>query len=197
MISKQPKSRDSGEKIGEDGKAQGEGQGQGHNESQAAAGNGNTQQGNGSTGGDGNTQQGQGQAIILYDNSIRLDLFWFVCNDRKVLPLVDELCLMFISVLVFACVLFLAVAAIMFLGEEYRAFPDVVTAILQAGAILISGKLPERVFKKLIKEERFTDDEKIEKQKMVAQAYSDWLNRNKRKDPAGKVTNPAVQETVL
>ena len=49
MISKQPKSQDSGEKIGEDGKAQGEGQGegegegegqgQGHNESQAAAGN--------------------------------------------------------------------------------------------------------------------------------------------------------------
>ena len=164
MISKQPKSRDSGEKIGEDGKGQG---------------------------------QGQGQAIIFYDDSIRLDLFWFVCNDCKVLPLVDELCLMFLSVVAFACVLFLAVAAIMFLGEEYRAFPDVVTAILQAGAILISGKLPEWVFKKLIKEERFTDDEKIEKQKMVAQAYSDWLNRNKRKDPARKVTNPAVQETVV
>ena len=164
MISKQPKSRDSGEKIGEDGKGQGEGQG-----------------------------QDQGQAIIFYDDSIRLDLFWFVCNDCKVLPLVDELCLMFVSVVAFACVLFLAVAAIMFLGEEYRAFPDVVTAILQAGAILISGKLPEWVFKKLIKEERFTDDEKIEKQKMVAQACSYWLHRKKGKNPAAKVTNPAVQ----
>ena len=164
MISKQPKSRDSGEKIGEDGKGQGEGQG-----------------------------EGQGQAIIFYDDSIRLDLFWFVCNDCKVLPLVDELCLMFVSVVAFACVLFLAVAAIMFLGEEYRAFPDVVTAILQAGAILISGKLPEWVFKKLIKEERFTDDEKIEKQKMVAQACSYWLHRKKGKNPAAKVTNPAVQ----
>ena len=53
---------------------------------------------------------------------------------------------MFVSVLAFAFVLFLAVAVIMFLGEENSAFPDVVTALLQAGAILISGKLPEWVF---------------------------------------------------
>jgi len=142
MISKQPKSQDSGKKIGD-------------------------------------------------DDSIRLDLFWFVCNDCKVLPLVDELCLMFVSVVAFAFVLFLAVAAIMFLGEQNSAFPDVVTALLQAGAILISGKLPEWLFKKLIKEERFTDDEKIEKQKLVAQACSDWLDRKKRKNPAAEVTNPA------
>ena len=90
------------------------------------------------------------------------------------LPLVDELCLMLVSVLAFACVLFLAVAAIMFLGEEYSVFPDVITAILQAGAILISGKLPEWVFKTLIKEECFIDDEKIEKQKMVKQAVAAW-----------------------
>ena len=95
------------------------------------------------------------------------------------LPLVDELCLMSVSVLVFACVLFLAVAAIMFLGEEYNAF--------QVGAILISGKLPEWVFKTLIKEECFIDDEKIEKQKMVKQAVAAWYETN----PAVEVTNPA------
>ena len=116
-------------------------------------------------------------------DNIPLDLFWFVCNDCKVLPLVDELCLMFVSVLAFAFVLFLAVAAIMFLGEENSAFPDVVTALLQAGAILISGKLPEWVFRKLIKEERFIDDEKIEKQKKVKKAVKDWHETN----PAGEV----------
>ena len=146
MISKQPRSKGSGENIGEDGKR-------------------------------------QDKATIFYGDKIPRDLFWFVCNDCKVLPLVDELCLMFISVLAFACVLFLAVAAIMFLGEEYMSFPDVVTAILQAGAILISGKLPEWVFKKLIKEERFIGNEKIEKQKMVKQAVKDWHETN----PAGEV----------
>ncbi|CAH3161528.1 unnamed protein product, partial [Porites lobata] len=146
MISKQLRSKGSGEKIGEDGKL-------------------------------------QDKETIFYGDNIPLDLFWFVCNDGKVLPLVDELCLMFVSVLAFAFVVFLAVAAIMFLGEENSAFPDVVTALLQAGAILISGKLPEWVFKKLIKEERFIDDEKIEKQKMVKQAVKNWHEKN----PAGEV----------
>ncbi|CAH3030643.1 unnamed protein product, partial [Porites evermanni] len=124
--------------------------------------------------------KGSGKKI---GDNIPLDLFWFVCNDCKVLPLVDELCLMFVSVLAFAFVLFLAVAAIMFLGEENSAFPDVVTALLQAGAILISGKLPEWVFRKFIKEERFIDDEKIEKQKKVKKAVKDWHETN----PAGEV----------
>lgn len=162
MISKQLRSKGSGEKIGEDGKRQGEGQSEGEGQEKG---------------------QVQDKATIFYGDNIPLDLFWFVCNDPKVLPLVDELCLMFVSVLAFAFVVFLAVAAIMFLGEENSAFPDVVTALLQAGAILISGKLPEWVFKKLIKEERFIDDEKIEKQKMVKQAVKDWLEKN----PAGEV----------
>ena len=146
MISKQPRSKGSGENIGEEGKR-------------------------------------QDKATIFYGDKIPRDLFWFVCNDCKVLPLVDELCLMFVSVLAFAFVLFLAVAAIMFLGEENSAFPDVVTALLQAGAILISGKLPEWVFKKLIKGERFIGNEKIEKQEMVKQAVKDWHEKN----PAGEV----------
>ena len=128
MISKQPRSKGSGEKIVEDSKRQGESQSEGEGQGK----------------GQGQSQgQGQGQATIFYGDNIPLDLFWFVCNDREVLPLVDELCLMFVSVLAFAFVLFLAVAAIMFLGEENSAFPDVVIALLQAGAILISGKLPE------------------------------------------------------
>ena len=164
MISKQLRSKGSGEKIGEDGKRQGEGQSESEGEGQEKG-------------------QVQDKETIFYGDNIPLDLFWFVCNDGKVLPLVDELCLMFVSVLAFAFVVFLAVAAIMFLGEENSAFPDVVTALLQAGAILISGKLPEWVFKKLIKEERFIDDEKIEKQKMVKQAVKDWHEKN----PAGEV----------
>ena len=162
MISKQLRSKGSGEKIGEDGKRQGEGQSEGEGQEKG---------------------QVQDKATIFYGDNIPLDLFWFVCNDFKVLPLVDELCLMFVSVLAFAFVVFLGVAAIMFLGEENSAFPDVVTALLQAGAILISGKLPEWVFKKLIKEERFIDDEKIEKQKMVKQAVKNWHEKN----PAGEV----------
>ena len=164
MISKQLRSKGSGEKIGEDGKRQGEGQSESEGEGQEKG-------------------QVQDKETIFYGDNIPLDLFWFVCNDGKVLPLVDELCLMCVSVLAFAFVVFLAVAAIMFLGEENSAFPDVVTALLQAGAILISGKLPEWVFKKLIKEERFIDDEKIEKQKMVKQAVKDWHEKN----PAGEV----------
>ena len=114
---------------------------------------------------------------ICKDGTIPLDLFWFVCNERKVLPLVDEVCLMFVSVVAFGCVLFLAVAAIMFLGEENSAFPDLIIASLQAGAILISSKFSDWVFKKLIKEERFVDDEKIKKQEMVEQAFTAWCEQ--------------------
>jgi len=110
--------------------------------------------------------------------NIPLDLFWFVCNDCKVLPLVDELCLMFVSVVAFAFFLVLAVAAIMFLDEENSAFPDVVTALIQAGAILISGRLPEWVFKKFIKDERFIGEEKIKKQNMVKHAVNAWHGTN-------------------
>ena len=171
MISKQPRS--SVEKISEDGKSQGQGQSQGQSK---LKGEGRGQgQGKGKGKGEGEGQgQVQDKTTIFYGDNIPLDLFWFVCNDCKVLPLVDELCLMLVSVLAFAFVLFLAVAAIMFLGEDNSPFPDVFIAVFQAGAILISGKLPEWVFKKLIKEERFIDDEKIEKQKMVKQAVQAW-----------------------
>ena len=90
MISKQLRSKGSGEKIGEDGKRQGEGQSEGEGQEKG---------------------QVQDKETIFYGDNIPLDLFWFVCNDGKVLPLVDELCLMFVSVLAFAFVVFLAVAA--------------------------------------------------------------------------------------
>ena len=129
------------------------------------------------------TSQGCGGKICK-DGTIPLDLFWFVCNERKVLPLVDEVCLMFVSVVAFGCILFLAVAAIMFLGEENSAFPDLIIASLQAGAILISSKFSDWVFKKLIKEERFVDDEKIKKQEMVEQAFTAWCEQKKGTNPA-------------
>ena len=190
MISKQPRSKGSGEKIGEDSKDQSKGQENGKGKGKGK-GRGKVK---GEDEGEGHVQgQGQGQvennATICYGDNIPLDLFWFVCNDCQVLPLVDELCLMFLSVLAFAFFLVLAVAAIMFLDEENSAFPGVVTTLVQAGAILISGKLPEWVFKRLIKDECFIDDEKIEKQNMVKQAVKAWHEMN----PAGEVMNPAVK----
>lgn len=161
MISKQPRSKGSGDSKGE----------------------GQENHGKGGKG------QVQDKATILYGDNIPLDLFWFVCNDCKVIPLVDELCLMCASVLAFAFFLVLAVAAILFLDEENSAFPDVVTALVQAGAILISGKLPEWVFKILIKDERFNDDDKTEKQKLVKQAVKAWQETNQ----AGEVMNRAVK----
>ena len=190
MISKQPRSKGSGEKIGEDSKDQSKGQENGKGKGKGK-GRGKVK---GEDEGEGHVQgQGQGQvennATICYGDNIPLDLFWFVCNDCQVLPLVDELCLMFLSVLAFAFFLVLAVAAIMFLDEENSAFPGVVTTLVQAGAILISGKLPEWVFKRLIKDECFIDDEKIEKQNMVKQAVKAWHEMN----AAGEVMNPAVK----
>ena len=80
---------------------------------------------------------------------------------------------MFGSVVLFGFFLVLAVAAIMFLGQEYGA-PDLVIALFQAGAILISSKLPEWVFKRCIKDEHFIGKEKTEKQEKVKKAVEAW-----------------------
>lgn len=35
---------------------------------------------------------------VDHEDAIRLDLFWYVCNKRKVIPLVEELSSMFVSI---------------------------------------------------------------------------------------------------
>ena len=106
---------------------------------------------------------------VDHEGAIRLDLFWYVCNERKVLPLLEELSLMYVNVVVFASILFLALAGVVFFGAEYNS-----SSIVSAAAILISGKLPEWLFKKMIKRENFTDKEKLEKVKKVNKAVNNF-----------------------
>ena len=64
----------------------------------------------------------------------------------------------------------MALAAVVFFGEEYNRSP-----LVSAAAVLISGKLPEWLFKKLIKGRNFTDKELLEKKKKVSKAVDDFV----------------------
>lgn len=104
------------------------------------------------------------------EDTIPLHLFWFVCNECRVLPLVNESVLMLVNIIFFTWILLVALAAVVFFGEEYNRSP-----LVSAAAVLISGKLPEWLFKKLIKGRNFTDKELLEKKKKVSKAVDDFV----------------------
>ena len=66
-----------------------------------------------------------------YRKTIPKDLFWYICNEREILPFQWEICVMLISMLIISSTLFLALATIVFFGEEYDASP-----LVSAGAVL-------------------------------------------------------------
>ena len=81
-----------------------------------------------------------------YRKTIPKDFFWYICNEHEILPFQREICVMLISTLIISSALFLALATIVFFGEEYDASP-----LVSAGAVLLSGKIPELIVKGLTK----------------------------------------------
>ena len=94
-----------------------------------------------------------------YRKTIPKDLFWFLCNEREILSFQREICVMLISMLIISSTLFLALATIVFFGEEYDASP-----LVSEGAVLLSGKIPDLILKGLTKRESFKGWEKIRKE---------------------------------
>lgn len=98
------------------------------------------------------------------------DLFWFVCNNKAILPLQREICIMLVSMFIISSTLFLALATIVFFGEEYGSSP-----LVSAAAVLLSGKIPDIMLKGLIKRETFKGWEKIGKEEEVRNAVDDYM----------------------
>lgn len=103
--------------------------------------------------------------------AIPKDLFWEICNVREILPIHQEICIMLISMLIIASTLFLALATIVFFGEEYNSSP-----LISAAAVLLSGKIPDLVLQGLIKRDTFKGWEKIRKEEEVRKAVDAWMD---------------------
>ena len=64
-----------------------------------------------------------------------------------------------------------ALATIVFFGEEYDASP-----LVSAGAVLLSGKIPDIILKGLTKRETFKGWEKIHKEDAIRNGVDSWKN---------------------
>ena len=120
-----------------------------------------------------------------YRKTIPKDLFWYICNEREILPFQWEICVMLISMLIISSTLFLAFATIVFFGEEYDASP-----LVSAGAVLLSGKIPDLILKGLTKRETFNGWEKIRKEDAIRSDVDLW--RNERAISAAPENVPTV-----
>lgn len=93
------------------------------------------------------------------------NLFWSVCNEHKILPFQQETCGMLITMIIISSILFLALAVIVFFGEEYKFSP-----LISAAAVFLSGKIPDLILKR----ESFTGWSKIRKEQEIKEAVDAW-----------------------
>ena len=96
-------------------------------------------------------------------------LFWYICKD--VLPIKSEIFAMLTNMLIISSISLLALAIIVFFGEVFNS-----STLVQAGAVLLSGKLTGTLFNGLIKSEKFTGLDKIEKSKEIKELVEEWIN---------------------
>ena len=125
-----------------------------------------------------------------YRKTIPKDLFSYICNEREILPFQREICVMLISTLIISCALFLALATIVFFGEEYDASP-----LVSAGAVLLSGKIPDLILKGLTKRETFKGWEKIHKEDTIRSGVDLWKNERAISAATANVPTALVWKT--
>lgn len=72
---------------------------------------------------------------------------------------------MLITMIIISSILFLALAVIVFFGEEYKFSP-----LISAAAVFLSGKIPDLILKR----ESFTGWSKIRKEQEIKEAVDAW-----------------------
>lgn len=97
-------------------------------------------------------------------------LFWYICEE--VLPIEQEIFAMLGNMLIISSISLLALAIIVFFGEVLNS-----STLVQAGAVLLSGKLTGTVFNGLIKSEKFTGWDKIEKSEKIKEFVDERINQ--------------------
>ena len=120
------------------------------------------------------------QAVEFSANTIPIDLFWYVCDKpSNVLPLAQETSFMIVYMLIILGILLLAFTTIVFFGEEYNNSP-----LISAAAVLLSGKIPDMLFKELGKRGKLQGWNKIRKEKEVEKAVGEFIEESLRKNNA-------------
>ena len=97
-------------------------------------------------------------------------LFWYVC--KKVLPIEPEIFAMLANMLIILSISLLALAIIVFFGEVFNS-----STLVEAGAVMLSGKLTGILLNGMIKGEKFTGWDKIEKSKKVQEYIDKYIKQ--------------------
>ena len=97
-------------------------------------------------------------------------LFWDVCKD--VLPIEPEIFAMLANMLIIFSVSLLALAIIVFFREVFNS-----STLVEAGAVMLSGKLAGILFNGMIKGEKFTGWDKIEKSEKVQECIDEYIQQ--------------------
>lgn len=108
--------------------------------------------------------------VEITRKTIPQKLFWDIC--KKVLPIEQELFAMLANMLIISSISLLALAIIVFFGGVLNS-----STLVEAGAVLLSGKLTRTLFNGLIKSEKFTGWEKIEKSQKIKESVDTWINQ--------------------
>jgi len=97
-------------------------------------------------------------------------LFWDTCKD--VLPIEQEIFAMLANMLIISSVSMLALAIIIFFGEVFNS-----STLVEAGAVLLSGKLTGILFNGLITSAKFKGWEKMEKSEKIKLSVDNYIKQ--------------------
>ena len=98
-------------------------------------------------------------------------LFWDICED--VLPIQPEIFAMLANMLIIFSISLLAVAIIVFFSEVFNS-----STLVEAGALILSGKLTGILFNGMTKGEKFKGWDKIEKSEKVQEYIDKYIEKS-------------------
>ena len=106
-------------------------------------------------------------------NTIPENLFWSVSN--QVLPVKNEICLMFGHIAVILIFLFLMISSIIFFGNEYD-----ISTLVSTIAVFISGAIPSLFFKGLTGGKNLVGWRKIKLEREIKKAVKNYKAKRSR-----------------
>ena len=111
------------------------------------------------------------------DGTISKDLFWYICGEKsksmhKVLPIRREVNRMLCKMVAIFLFLFLALCAIIFLGNTYN-----ISAVASTIAVFVTGVIPGLFFEGLTKAHRFSGATKSGMMKKIEKAVQEYIRK--------------------
>ena len=110
------------------------------------------------------------EKMIPYEeDTIPTELFWFVCNEYRVLPIANEIFSMLCNVLAILTFLSIALAAIFLFKVAYTS-----SAVVSTIAVFVSGKISEMFFSGVTTRYSISGWEKIRKKESIQLAVEEF-----------------------